>query len=316
MDAMMNDMMGGGDPFGRSVFFGNPRYPATPQEMLTDASTNHQLRNGHGGRGHHMVQHPMDSMMMNPFGMGGGLFGGFGGLMQHMEHAAHNAMNDPHSTVFTQSTMISFDGEGGQPRVVSNSTRKAGDVKEHRRQVQHGPEIEELTVGHSIGDRSHVIEKKRDKDGHVRKKQRFINLDQEEAEDFNEEFKTRASHNLSSSGQMHASIGGAAPNGSGSSTQQRAIEDGGRRSHATRSGQHRRAADRQHQEGSSGSRGSKPIVTVPDDDEDDDVVMVEERRGHRNGHRSDGPTIREVTDEEADEERSKRRKGGLFGRFG
>jgi len=132
MDAMMNDMMGRGDPFGRSAFgFGN-RYPHPAQEMLTDASaSNPQHRNGN----HHQVQHPHQHMMMNPFGMGGGLFGGFGGLMQHMEHVAHNAMNDPHSTVFTQSTMISFDGEGGQPRVVSNSTRKAGDVKETRRYV-------------------------------------------------------------------------------------------------------------------------------------------------------------------------------------
>jgi len=140
-------------------------------------------------------------------------------------------------------------------------------------QVQHGPEIEELTVGHSIGDRAHVIEKKRDKEGRLRKQQRFINLDQEEAEDFNEEFKTRATHNLSSSGlgQMHASIGGAG------GQQQRAIDDG-RRSH--RHGQ-RRADSHYHHQEQQGSSGSRPIVTVPDDD-DDDVVMVEERRG-RNG---------------------------------
>lgn len=41
-------------------------------------------------------------------------------------------MNDPNSHVYTQSTVISFDGSGG-PRVVQESMRKAGDVKETRR---------------------------------------------------------------------------------------------------------------------------------------------------------------------------------------
>lgn len=41
-------------------------------------------------------------------------------------------MNDPHSHVYTQSTMVTI-GEDGQPRVVENSVRKSGDVKETRR---------------------------------------------------------------------------------------------------------------------------------------------------------------------------------------
>lgn len=43
------------------------------------------------------------------------------------------------------------------------------------RQVQDGDEAE-LMIGHSIGDRSHIIEKKRDKDGKTRQQQRFVNL--------------------------------------------------------------------------------------------------------------------------------------------
>lgn len=39
-------------------------------------------------------------------------------------------------------------------------------------------EDEEISVGHAIGDRAHVIEKKRDKDGRMRSQQRFINLDE------------------------------------------------------------------------------------------------------------------------------------------
>lgn len=43
------------------------------------------------------------------------------------------AMNDPNSHVFSQSTMISYDGtSGGQPKIVEKSVRKTGDVKETR----------------------------------------------------------------------------------------------------------------------------------------------------------------------------------------
>jgi hypothetical protein len=58
------------------------------------------------------------------------IFGGFGfggGLMRTMDMAANN----PNSMVFSQSTMITMNPDGTQ-RVVSNSTRKAGDVKETR----------------------------------------------------------------------------------------------------------------------------------------------------------------------------------------
>lgn len=58
--------------------------------------------------------------------------------------------------------------------------------------VQRGDEAK-LSIGHSIGDRSHIIDKKRDKDGRIRQQQRFVNLNEHEAGEFNNEFKTRAS---------------------------------------------------------------------------------------------------------------------------
>lgn len=35
---------------------------------------------------------------------------------------------------------------------------------------------DKLTIGHTIGDRTHVIEKKRDRDGRIRERQSFVNL--------------------------------------------------------------------------------------------------------------------------------------------
>lgn len=47
------------------------------------------------------------------------------------------------------------------------------------RSVQKGMDGEaEMEVGHHVGNRAHVIEKKRDKDGRVRQQQRFVNLDE------------------------------------------------------------------------------------------------------------------------------------------
>jgi len=257
MDQMMNAMMGSN--FGLGMF---PHQRQHPQQMMLD---NQQHR------------HQPQNAMMSPFG--GGLFGG---IMQHMEHMQDHAMNDPNSVMFSQSTMISF-GRDGQPKVVHDSTRKVGEVKENRRKVQHGADLTELQVGHSIGDRSHIIEKKRDKDGRFRQTQKFVNLDQHEAEQFNEEFKSRATQNLTG--------------GSSGRPYQPAI-------------------------GPSASTAAAPIVTVPDDDEEDEDVVVLEERTHRNGqrhreggYRSDGPTIREISDEEAEKQEAPKRRKGLFGKF-
>ncbi|KAI1728510.1 myelodysplasia-myeloid leukemia factor 1-interacting protein domain-containing protein [Ditylenchus destructor] len=172
---MFNNMMGG-DPFG---MFGNPRLQQ--QQMI-------------GNVGGQLRQRPRAANdMMSPFGgfgFGGGLFGG---MMQQMEQMQNHAMNDPRSAVFSESTMISYDGTG-QPKVVQNSTRKVGDVKETRRSVKNGEE-QHLSVGHHVGERAHVIEKKRDKDGKIRQQQRFVNLDEDEAEQFNNEGSRRAVSN-------------------------------------------------------------------------------------------------------------------------
>lgn len=45
------------------------------------------------------------------------------------------------------------------------------------RSVKNGEE-QHLSVGHHVGERAHVIEKKRDKDGKIRQQQRFVNLDE------------------------------------------------------------------------------------------------------------------------------------------
>ncbi|WKX93614.1 hypothetical protein Q1695_011128 [Nippostrongylus brasiliensis] len=250
MDRMMNAMM---DPFGMLGGMGMIEGPPRPQ--------------------YHPVARPFDP------------FRGIGGIFSAMEDLQERAMNDPNSHVYSQSTMITFGGDG-QPRVVENSVRKSGDVKETRRAVRDG-EREEMSIGHTIGDRSHIIEKKRDKDGNVRRQQRFVNLDESAAMDFDREFQSRARANMGYS-----------------ESSRRALGDG--------SGYRHRSAD-----AAGGSRSNAPIITLPDDDDDEEERNTRRDRASRSAgssQRTGGPVIREISEEEAESSIPKRRRGfgGLF----
>lgn len=144
MHSMMNQMMGG-------MMGGHP--------ML-----------GHG-QPQQPPRHPRQQDAMDVFGS----FGGFGmgsSLMRMMDHS----MNDPNAMVISQSTCITM-GPDGKQRVVQNSNRRVGDIRETRRTVRDGDE-EHVAIGHHIGDRAHVIEKKRDRDGRVRQNQKFMGIDE------------------------------------------------------------------------------------------------------------------------------------------
>ncbi|KAK6738083.1 hypothetical protein RB195_020280 [Necator americanus] len=254
MDRMMNAMM---DPFG--MMMGGMGMIEGPYERQP---------------AHRALARPFDP------------FRGFGGLFTAMEDLQERAMNDPHSQVYTQSTMVTF-GQDGQPRVVENSVRKSGDVKETRRSLRDGTR-EEMSIGHTIGDRTHIIEKKRDKDGNVRRQQRFVNLDESAAEDFDREFQSRA----------RANMGYSASNG------RRALGD-------SSSGSYRhRSADAA---GRSRTGDNAPIITLPDDDEEEDTRTTAgtSRRTNTGGY--SGPVIREISEEEAESSIPKRRRG--FGGF-
>uniref|UniRef100_A0A914YXW8 Myeloid leukemia factor n=1 Tax=Panagrolaimus superbus TaxID=310955 RepID=A0A914YXW8_9BILA len=281
MEEMMDNMMG--NPFGMNSLFPGFGH-ARGMGMLEDSSGNQNRRREN------------NQVAASPFGFGDGLFGNFGNVMQQMQMMDGGMTNNPHSHVFSQSTMISYDGSG-QPKVVTNSVRKTGDVKETRRTVRDG-EREEITVGHAIGDREHIIEKKRHRDGRVRKNQKFVNLDEEEAEHFNNEFKTRAHRN------MNGLFGEEFPSAS-----RHAIENGrSSRHHASdqngmeHSGHSRRTA-------STTKKESQPIVEIPDDDEDDDDIMV------TYSNTRNGPRISEVTDDDTVTASSSKRRKGMFGKY-
>lgn len=51
-----------------------------------------------------------------------------------------------------------------------------------------------MAIGHHIGERSHIIEREQSGGGDLEEKQEFINLEEEEAEQFDQEFRRRTQH--------------------------------------------------------------------------------------------------------------------------
>ncbi|VDN01901.1 unnamed protein product [Thelazia callipaeda] len=248
MDQMMNSLM---DPFGmfnRHSMIGG---------MLEDTP---RTQSGHRD----------DMALMSPFGgFGGGLFGG---IMRQMEDMQTQAMNDPNSLVFSHSTMITYDGRnGGQPRVVEKSIRKTGDVQETRHAVRTGQDGvgDKLTIGHTIGDRTHVIEKKH------------------EAEEFDREFASRARRNMTGNRNDGHSV--------------RAIENGNYGSASSNRNRHVPRVG--------GMNGPIITLPDEDDIDAADDDYSRGKRSNTRSAAPGGPVIREVTDDEDDGGNHKRRKG-------
>lgn len=105
---------------------------------------------------------------------------------------------------FSSSTVVMSSGPGSKPQVYSStSSTKVGPngVKETLNTVQDSRSgTKKMAIGHHIGERGHVIARERNYyTGDTEEHQEFINLEEEEAEDFNREFQYKAG-----SGRVHS----------------------------------------------------------------------------------------------------------------
>ncbi|CAI5443321.1 unnamed protein product [Caenorhabditis angaria] len=275
MDSMMSSMLGGssmprGGPMGGGPFgfpgFGGPMFGAMP--ALMDGSGQRPTRR-------------RQELEMDPFAGFGGLLGAMTNPRMMMMPPVGSSGTAPN--MFVSTSMMTM-GPDGKPRVEQQTMHKTGNVTETKKRVDQNGEST-MTIGHSIGDRSHYIEKKRDKDGNVRKNQKFVNLDEASAEDFDREFSHRVRANYGyGSGRSHPTSA--------------AIENSSRNNprHTVSSSS-----------SSANSSRNPPIITLPDEDEPNSSYQSSSSN-HRNG-----PIIREISEEEAEQSIPKRRKG-QFGR--
>lgn len=151
----------------------------------------------------------MNSLFSDPFGMLGGggplaLTGSRHSMMPIMPQmpSLNRLFADMDGSMgtgssFSSSTVIMSSGPNGKPQVYStSSSTKIGPngVKETRKTLQDSRTgTKKMSIGHHIGERAHVIEREQNVySGDAEERQEFINLDEEEAEDFDREFQTKA----------------------------------------------------------------------------------------------------------------------------
>ncbi|XP_034030383.1 myeloid leukemia factor 2 [Thalassophryne amazonica] len=137
---------------------------------------------------------------VTPFGMmgmGGGfmdMFGMMGEMMGNMERMS----GSPNCQTFSSSTVISYSSlDAGAPKVYqqTSQTRTApGGIRETRQSMRDSESgLERLAIGHHIGERAHIMERSRNRrTGDREERQDFINLDETEAEAFDEEWRREA----------------------------------------------------------------------------------------------------------------------------
>ncbi|RZC32972.1 myeloid leukemia factor [Asbolus verrucosus] len=102
-----------------------------------------------------------------------------------------------HSYSHSSSTVVSMSsGPDGRPQVykATSSTRTApGGIKETQKTVSDSRSgTKKMAIGHHIGERAHIIEKEQNvHTGDQEERQDFINLEEEDADEFNREWETK-----------------------------------------------------------------------------------------------------------------------------
>ncbi|XP_055693103.1 myeloid leukemia factor isoform X2 [Lutzomyia longipalpis] len=171
---------------------------------------------GHHLRSMRQMSNMMNSLLSDPFGMFGGfdaIGGGAPALMGPSQTALTpfgfpninrllatpgGFMEHPGMQSYSSSSYVSMtSGPDGRPHVyqASSSTKTGpGGLRETQKTVQDSRTgIKKMAIGHHIGDRAHVIEREQNAHaGTQEERQDFINLDEDEAEDFDREFITKS----------------------------------------------------------------------------------------------------------------------------
>ncbi|CAM1306593.1 Mlf (predicted) [Pycnogonum litorale] len=164
------------------------------------------------------MDHMMDSMMcpfdtmFPPLGFGP-MPNNANEIMPFARFAGHNlfpsvnnmfddiqqmAANNPNCHSYSSSSVMSYTfDEVGHPQVyeVSSSTRNApGGVRETRKTLRDSKTGEQkMAIGHHIQDRAHIVEKCQNTvTGQRDETQEYVNIEEDEAEDFNREWINKA----------------------------------------------------------------------------------------------------------------------------
>ncbi|KAM9852822.1 LOW QUALITY PROTEIN: myeloid leukemia factor 1 [Aulostomus maculatus] len=196
-DHMRQMMRSFSEPFGGS-FMPSITDGRNRGDILGQPSSSVALRGEHRDMSRSLMPFgSIDStdMMRNPFGMFDSLTASMRNRMDEMNRNFENTGMDSNTHSFSSSSVMTYSKVGDEPPKVfqaSSSTRRApGGIKETRRAVKDSESgLQQMSIGHHIQDRGHVVEKKfNKKTGEREFNQDFQNMDESEAQSFDDEWQ-------------------------------------------------------------------------------------------------------------------------------
>ncbi|XP_019743203.1 myeloid leukemia factor 1 isoform X2 [Hippocampus comes] len=163
-----------------------------------DAAEPPALRGEHRDLSRSLLPFDSTDPPTNPFGMFDSIMTNMRSRMDGM-YKNFDMSTDANTHSFSSSSVMTYSKVGNDPPKVfqaSSSTRRApGGVKETVRALKDSESgLEKMAIGHHIQDRGHVIEKKMNKKtGDKELIQDFQNMDESEAQSFDEEWQKELS---------------------------------------------------------------------------------------------------------------------------
>ncbi|MEQ2239247.1 hypothetical protein ILYODFUR_002526 [Ilyodon furcidens] len=160
------------------------------------------------GRGRDVAEHPRSSValrnehrdaMQNPFSMFDNMMTNVRNRMEEMNRNFENVPADSNSHSFSSSSVMTYSKAGNEPPKVFQATSLTrcapGGIKETCQAIKDSESgLEKMKIGHHIKDRGHVVEKKRNKKtGEKELNQDFQNMDESEAQSFDDEWQQEVS---------------------------------------------------------------------------------------------------------------------------
>ncbi|KAJ0022090.1 hypothetical protein NQD34_009580 [Periophthalmus magnuspinnatus] len=143
-------------------------------------------------------------LMRNPIGI-------VNNMITNMRNRVDMPRDFENGHSFSSSSVMTYSKVGNEPSKVfqasSSTLRAPGGIKETRQAIKDSESgLQKMAIGHHIQDRGHIMEKKfNNKTGEKEFNQDFQNLDESEAEAFDEEFKQKVS-TVKSDGHRSVSI--------------------------------------------------------------------------------------------------------------
>ncbi|XP_057239787.1 myeloid leukemia factor 1 isoform X2 [Malurus melanocephalus] len=176
------------EPFGRDPFLSLPEAGEKPAGRRADRRAQQDSQMALRGN-------RRDGDFGDPFSAMDRMMSNMRNNMLEMQRKFDDLSIQPDGHSFSSSSMMTYSKVGDEPPKVfqaSAQTRTApGGVKETRRAMKDSESgLEKMAIGHHLQDRAHVIKKcKNSKTGDEEMNQEFINMDEAEADTFDEEWQ-------------------------------------------------------------------------------------------------------------------------------